>query len=96
MLKVAFVFQVSMVFDICLGTEMRDGVCCVYPATKPASIRPYNLEEPLVAASSAGAKPPGDRAPSVTSKMPCQLYAPTWVVFQVGALHGNISQMVAI
>ena len=65
-----------MVFDIALGTEMRDGVCYVYPVTTPASIRPCYLEEPSVT-------PRAPATPPTTSRIPCPLYAPTWVVFQV-------------
>ncbi|KAF2358045.1 Colon cancer-associated Mic1-like [Trinorchestia longiramus] len=88
--------KVSLVFDIALGVEVRGEVCLVYPATQPASIRPYCIEEPTVAPTTSTASLPagGDggrgskysgtaavRSAAVT-QIPCQLYAPTWVVFQ--------------
>ncbi|KAB7498356.1 Uncharacterized protein Anas_04551 [Armadillidium nasatum] len=63
----------SLLFDILLGKETcQGGIISVYPVTLPSSIKPFSLEEP--------------RAVPVTTpvplSIPCQLYAPTWVVFQ--------------
>ncbi|XP_047738046.1 regulator of MON1-CCZ1 complex isoform X3 [Hyalella azteca] len=91
--------KVSLVFDVALGTEMRQDVCLVYPATRPAPIRPFCLEEPSVTSGvpSAHADQTAPRTPgaaasgrrtsttdgsALVTQIPCQLYAPTWVVFQ--------------
>lgn len=52
---------------------MSGGVTSVYPITVPRSVQPFSLEEPSA-------------VPSTTAQpilVPCELYAPTWVVFQV-------------
>ncbi|XP_042216165.1 regulator of MON1-CCZ1 complex-like isoform X1 [Homarus americanus] len=64
--------KTSLLFDILLGGEVNGGITSVYPITVPRSIQPFSLVEP-------------DAVPSTTSQpisLPCELYAPTWVVFQ--------------
>ncbi|XP_069952653.1 regulator of MON1-CCZ1 complex isoform X2 [Cherax quadricarinatus] len=64
--------KTSLLFDILLGGEVSSGVTSVYPITVPRSIQPFSLVEP-------------EAVPSTTSQpisLPCELYAPTWVVFQ--------------
>ncbi|XP_063585002.1 regulator of MON1-CCZ1 complex-like isoform X2 [Penaeus indicus] len=64
--------KTSLLFDIQLGGEVSGGVTSVYPITVPRSVQPFSLEEPSA-------------VPSTTAQpilVPCELYAPTWVVFQ--------------
>ncbi|XP_071533406.1 regulator of MON1-CCZ1 complex isoform X2 [Panulirus ornatus] len=64
--------KTSLLFDILLGGEVNGGITSVYAVTVPKSIQPFSLVEP-------------DAVPSTTSQpisVPCELYAPTWVVFQ--------------
>ncbi|XP_068238434.1 regulator of MON1-CCZ1 complex [Palaemon carinicauda] len=63
--------KTSLLFDIALGGEVSSGVTSVFPITVPKSVKPFLLTE-------LGAVPTSARPISV----PCQLYAPTWVVFQ--------------
>ncbi|KAK3885296.1 hypothetical protein Pcinc_010463 [Petrolisthes cinctipes] len=64
--------KTSLLFDIQLGSEVSNGVTSVYPITVPRSVQPFSLVE-------------ADAVPSASSQpisVPCELYAPTWVVFQ--------------
>ncbi|XP_066960869.1 regulator of MON1-CCZ1 complex isoform X1 [Macrobrachium rosenbergii] len=63
--------KTSLLFDVALGGEVSGGVTSVFPITVPKSVQPFSLTEP-------GAVPTSAQPISV----PCQLYAPTWVVFQ--------------
>ena len=72
-LNVFFIYsQTSLLFDIHLGGETSNGVTSVFPVTMPLSIGQFYLEEPATMPSTV-----------VSNSLPCELYAPTWVVFQV-------------
>ncbi|CAL4092052.1 unnamed protein product, partial [Meganyctiphanes norvegica] len=68
--------KTSLLFDIDLGGEVNGSVTSVFPVTIPLSIKPFTLTEPNDVPSSV----------ILPISVPCELYAPTWVVFQARVL----------
>ncbi|KAK7080800.1 hypothetical protein SK128_001035 [Halocaridina rubra] len=63
--------KTSLLFDIALSGEVSGGITSVFPITVPKSVQPFSLVESGAVTTSAQ-----------PISVPCQLYAPTWVVFQ--------------
>lgn len=78
-----FILQTSLLFDVLVGGgEGSGGVTWVFPLPPPRPVQPFALIE-------AGALPCPATPPQ---PLPCELYAPTWVVFQVSGCFVNLFQ----